>query len=242
MRKWLAVLLVVSLMAVGILGCGNNGEPAGAPGATGEKTESTQPQGGGSELSSIVEMAKGIKEMSFDIVSTMTGKDGSVATSGKYYISGDKLRMEMETMGMKMITIGNEQGEFYLYNPETKTAMKMTTPQTETELPNEWAQAAEDLAKYKVVGEEKKDGYDCLVVTTDEEGIQTKMWLRQDIGMPVRVEATLDEGETMVVEYKNYSIGEQPAELFEIPAGTEITTLPGMSDMSDMMSIPKPTN
>ena len=40
----------------------------------------------------------------------------------------------------------------------------------------------------------KKDGYDCVVVTSNEDDNLTKMWLRKDIGMPVRVEQTTSEG------------------------------------------------
>jgi len=64
-----------------------------------------------------------------------------------------------------------------------------------------------------------------VVVTSNEDDNLTKMWLRKDIGMPVRVEQTTSEG-PIVIEYKNYQIGPQDDSLFEIPAGVDITTLP----------------
>lgn len=229
MKKWIAVLLVVGLMAFGIIGCGSKEQPANAPGTTEKQTE-TQSQGG-SDLSSIMQKASQVKGMSFDMVSTITGPEGTMNTTGKYYMSGEKVRMEAETMGVKVITIGNAQDEFYLYNPDMKTAVKMTTPETDADLPNAWAKAGEDVSGYTVVGNENKDGYDCMVVTTEEEGCKIKMWLRKDIGMPVRVESTLGDG-NILTEFKNYNIGAQPDNLFEIPAGTEITTMPGSPDMS----------
>jgi len=52
-----------------------------------------------------------------------------------------------------------------------------------------------------------------------------KMWLRKDDGLPVRVEAASSDG-TFVTEYKNYDLGAQDARLFELPAGTQIVTIP----------------
>ena len=232
MKKWVAILLMVGLMAVGLIGCGSKDQPANAPAPADKQTE-TQSQSG-NDLSSIMKKASQAKQMSFDMVMTMSGSDkNSVTSKGKMYVSDQKLRMELETMGMKMITISNDQKEFYLYNPDEKTALKMTAPPESADVPNEWAREDGDVSGFTVVGEEKKDGYDCVVVTFTEDGAESKMWIRKDIGMPVRSEVTSAEG-TMVVEYKNYNMGAQPGNLFEIPAGTEITTMPSMPDMSQI--------
>lgn len=227
MKKWLAALLVMGMIAAGLTGCGSKEQQAtNAPATTDTKVVE---KSGGSDLSTIMKSASQVKGMSFEMVSTMTGKNGSMTSNGKLYMSNGKVRMEMETAGMKMITISKTPGEVYMYNPTEKTAMKITTPQQSAELPNEWAKADGDISGLKVMGEEKKDGFDCLVVTTTT-GDNAKMWIRKDIGMPVRTEMTTTDG-NVVVEYKNYNIGAQPDNLFEIPADTQITTMPNMSNL-----------
>ena len=237
MKKWLAVIMMVGLMAMALVGCSSKEEPSGATTSTENQTQTETQSPGGNDLNSIIEKASQAKAMSFDLVSTITDTEGdTVTTNTKFYVSGEKNRIETEAMGMKMIIISNAQGESYLYNPIDKTALKMTAPETGTELPSEWAQ--EDLLNYEVVGEEKMDGHDCLVLTVkdkdadEDEYMMSKMWVRKDIGMPVRTEGTIEDSNKIVVEYKNYNIGEQPADLFEIPAGTEIIDMPGMSEVN----------
>lgn len=225
MKKWVAVFLMMGLTVGGILGCGGN-EPASTNSAgTAEETAGTQSAGSG-DLSSLMQKASQTKQMSFDMVMTVDAPDGkSISSNGKMYVNDKKLRMELETTGVKMVTIVNASGEVYLYNPEGNTALKMTTPQKGAESPNAWAEKNGDTTGFTVIGEEKKDGFDCLVVTiSDDSG--TKMWLRKDVGLPVRVEETTSEG-SVVIEYKNYDFNNQPDSLFEIPAGAQITTMPG---------------
>lgn len=222
MKRWIVAALVLTLMLSSLAGCAGNKEE-GTPAAS-QTPPAQQQQNVDNRLSDLMKSASQAKHMSFDMVMTISGQGQSLNTSGKMYISDEKVRMEMETMGMKMITITNAQGEVYMYNPDAKTAMKITSPQNAAELPNEWADESGDISKFNVVGEEKKDGHDCLVVTTTEGTDTTKMWLRKDIGMPVRIEQTTSEG-PIVIEYKNYQIGPQDNSLFEIPAGTTITTM-----------------
>jgi hypothetical protein len=220
LKKWIVALLVFTLMLGCLAGCSSErndpvtSESSQTP--TGQKT-SDDP------LKDLMESARMTNQMSFEFV--VSSGDNSVNTQGKMYISEEKVRMEMESMGMKMITITNAQDEMYLYNPDEKTAMKMTMPQDSVDPPNKWVDESEDISNYKVVGEEKKDGHDCLVVTSTVDNNTAKMWLRKDIGMPVRIEQTTSEG-PIVIEYKNYQIGPQADSLFEIPAGTTITTMP----------------
>lgn len=222
MKRWMVAVFVLTLMLSSLAGCAK--KEAGTPAASQTPPAQQQQQSGDSRISDLMKSVSQAKQMSFDMVMTSSGQGQSMNTSGKMYISDKKVRMEMETMGMKMITITNAQGEVYMYNPEAKTAMKITSPQSAAELPSDWANEVDAMSKLKVVGEEKKDGYDCLVVTATEGTDTTKMWLRKDIGMPVRIEQTVSQSQ-VVMEYKNYKIGPQENSLFEIPAGTTITTM-----------------
>lgn len=227
MRKWITLVLAGIFCMAAVVGCGSKEPTANAPAGTQTPTQTqteTKPEGS-SELSTIMKSASQVKGMSFDMVMTMSTSDNqSIVSNGKMYVQDEKVRMEMESMGMKIITLMNTPEEVYLYTPATNSAMKMTTPQEGTEPPNSWARESGDTTGMTVVGEEKKDGYDCLVVTMADDS-DTKMWIRKDIGMPVLMESKTDEG-TMVIEYKNYNLAAQPDNLFELPAGTQITSMP----------------
>jgi len=238
MKKWSIILLVTLLMAscIALAGCGKEKEKA-------EPTSSTpavEEKGSSNELADIMKSAQGAQNMSFDIISTINNQGQTIKHQGKYYISGQKMRMENEAAGMKSIMIVNGKGEIWMYNPADKTAMKMPEIKDKTEMPNAWAEGS-DLSAMKVVGHEKMDGYDCVVVTVNEADGTNKMWLREDIGMPVKLEAKTPEG-TMLIEYKNYKLGTQSADLFELPTDAQVFNMPDMSKMPQATGMPKMPN
>lgn len=224
MRKWVVLLVVLTLLSSLIIGCGQ-GDKETAPANSEKQVEKGDKNSeikSSNPLEQLVQQAMKAKNMSFDIQMTMDSAGTQVVSTGKMYMSENKTRMEMESMGMKMITIINDKDEVYMYNPANNTALKMTTPEESTETPDSWL---EDAAEMEIIGDEKMDGYDCLVATMTEDDIKSKMWLRKDIGMPVRVEQNTPEG-NMVIEYKNYDLSPQPDDLFEVPANATITTMP----------------
>jgi outer membrane lipoprotein-sorting protein len=111
-------------------------------------------------------------------------------------------------------------------------AMKVPDIEVPDELPNEWSDQ-EDLANYKIIGHEKMNGYDCVVVNVSgDDGTVSKMWLMEDQGMPVKMEAESAEGK-IVIEYKNYNIGKQADDLFQLPTDAQVM------DMSQLPNIPE---
>ncbi|MCX5780357.1 MAG: DUF4412 domain-containing protein [Firmicutes bacterium] len=232
MKRWLLVLLVVAMIAAGITGCSSKSP---APTNTTPPTN-TQTQTG-TDLSSIMKSASAVKQMSFDTISTITSSGQTTTSTGKFYMSNGRMRMETQTAGLSMITITTASSDMYLYNPDTKSAMKLTTPQKSTDLPNKWAKDTGDTTGYVVIGSEQMGGYDCLVVQyTDPANASntTKMWLRKDIGLPVRVEGKTSDGTTIVTQYQNYVLGAQPDSLFELPSGTQITTMPSIPNLPQL--------
>lgn len=223
MRRWIVGVMVFALMLGSLTGC------AEKPGESTPTTATPAVQTGDNQLDNLMKVAAKHKQMSFDMVATAKEGEEAVNTTGKVYISDKKVRMEMTAMGMEVITIIDASGDSYLYNPATKSAIKMSVPQ-DADLPNAWVRDDGDTSGMEVIGTETKDGFDCLVVTVTEEGDIAKMWLRKDIGMPVRVEQTTSQGE-IVVKYLNYNLGAQPDSLFEVPAGTEVTAIPIMPDV-----------
>jgi len=230
-----SILLVVALL--GLAGCskGKTSEPAAS-----DKAKVTESAGGdAAELQKLFKSVKEVKGMSYDMVSTMSGKDANMKSQGKFFISGKKVRMEMEAQGMKSIIISNGSGEAYMYMPATNTAMK--TPLPKEKPADAWAESEEDLADMKIVGHEKIDGCQCVVVTVAAAEGSMKMWLREDIGMPVRME-TGDASNKMVIEYKNFKIGAQPDSLFELPAGAKVMDMSNLQNMPQMPNMPQGQN
>lgn len=234
MKKCLVVMMVAVLMLAGLTGCGTKAPVTNTN--TPAPTDNQNAAPGGSDLSKIMMSASAVKEMSYDTTTTMTTKDGTMTSTGKFYLSNGKMRMEMVTAGMKMITIVKSPSEVYLYNPSTNTAMKITAPDNSTTTANNWAKANGDTTGYKLLGSEMKDGFDCWVVQYNDPAnasTTTKMWLRKDINMPARVESTTADG-TMVMLASNYVLGPQDASLFELPAGAQITIMPSVPSMPNL--------
>lgn len=229
MKNTLSVMIIVFLMMVSLSLTGCSKE---SPNSQTSAPVNTNQPGSNDELDGLLEAAGKTKDLSFDMLSTVTNAGQTISMQGKYWLSGDKMRMEMEAEGMKAVTIINEKNEIWMYNPADKTAMKIPKVDTKDDFPNEWTEA--DRNNMKIVDHEKVDGYDCTVVTITEGDDVSKMWLRKDIGLPVKMETKSPEGD-LLIEYKNYKLEKQSADLFELPADAQILNIP---DMSQMPGIP----
>jgi outer membrane lipoprotein-sorting protein len=88
-----------------------------------------------------------------------------------------------------------------------------------------------DAAKVKILETVTYDGVSCKVVLMEEkkEQGQIKMWVREDYGIPLKVEVTEASIVKMVTDYKNMKVGPVPPEILELPKGVPVT------DMSEMM-------
>ncbi|VUT26402.1 MAG: hypothetical protein MASP_01487 [Candidatus Methanolliviera sp. GoM_asphalt] len=171
-------------------------------------------------LSDILDRAKGITSVKYDMVMEVPGVP---TTTTKVWMKGDdKIRMEMAVGGMTVITILNGD-TMYMYYPKRNMAMKMDT----SEAPESAAEEVGSIGKYKpkVIGTETMDGKICTVVEYVTPEGRTKMWIWQKHGLPVRVETTT-EGGTTIIEYKNIQFGKIPDSMFKLPAGVKIMDMP----------------
>ncbi len=230
MKKSLVVLLVVMFMfsCLGLVGCSKD-ETATAPSVQSDqqKSDDTKVE---NELANLMKSAREVPGMSYEMISTVTNEGQTHTSNSKMWMSKDKMRIETEVSGMKSVMITNAKGELFMYDAASNTAMKMSNLEGQEQMADQWAEDESDLANMKIIGKEKIDGYDCVVVTLIDEETNSKMWLRKDIGMPVKVESKMDDG-TVVIDYKNYKIGAQADSLFEVPAGAQIMEMPSMSGM-----------
>ncbi len=165
------------------------------------------------------------QEFSADVVTT--SKDGNF--TGKLYVMKDKVRME----NAQSIMISRmDKSVMWLCLPGQKMYMEQpldmsTFAASADKMPGE-------IERQKV-GEEEVDGHMCDKYKIDysyqgKTG-STYVWLTKDSTVPIK-SAAADGSWTM--EYRNFQLGTQRADLFELPAGYQKLSM----DMSNMGNLP----
>lgn len=129
--------------------------------------------------------------MSYDF--TMTSKD--FVMSGKMWVQGEQVKTEMTTQGQKIITFIDGKS-IVSYNPAEKTAFKITPEKGKEQMverPLDYSGNIHDKPeKIKIIDSVIYDGVKCKVIeVVSADGKEhSKMWLREDYGIPVKVEVT----------------------------------------------------
>jgi len=235
MKKRLPLFLVVFTLVFAVLalaGCGAKSQPANqSTGSQSAKEES---------VADIFAKGKKVDGMYYEYTLTTKG----AAMSGKVWMQGKKMKTETAFEGQNMISfIDGDTNTFITYNPDQKTAMKITSPPTEqtTETPTDFTNEI-DTTKTKVLETTTYDGLKCKVIeVADADGkTMVKAWVSVDYGIPLRIETTDAENGKTVMEYKNLKVGPIPAETFKLPAGVEVTDMSEMmKNMPQMPNMPK---
>ena len=228
--------LVFFLLFVGslvLVGWGGQKDPGSPPAGETQRegTQTATPDDAGSVVD-LLGKGKNVEGMSYDY--TMTSKD--ITINGKAWIQGEKVKNEAVVEGQRVITIVDGD-DTYIYHPDENTAFKVTLEQAgqqagQTETPSDFIEDVDTKPdKYRIVDSVVYDGAKCKIVevTSADGQEQTRMWVREDYGIPVRVESSEPEGEKVVLEFKNLKLGPQPPGTFELPAGVEVM------DMSEML-------
>ncbi len=229
----LVTVLVVVFGTLGLAGCGGDKQENTSSGdsqsvSAGQKTTQDNKKESTADL-----FGKGqkIEGMTCDYV--ITSED--ITAQGKMWVQGEKVKHETTAQGQKIIMIfdGNI---FYSYNPDESMAIKFTNDDMqgdskEIDTPLDFTEEASDelITELETVDYE---GFRCRVLIVKEKGSkdEVKMWVREDCGIPVRVEATDANGIKTVMEYRNLKVGALPAGTFELPKGVQV------QDISEMMS------
>jgi hypothetical protein len=169
-----------------------------------------------------------------DLVVTAEGREMTM----KRFIDGDRIRTEMSGGGQDvvMLEMGDEAGTSYMLMPGEKRAMKQSraamaelAPQA---MPGKMEKAPGETPpadlKVEDLGDETRDGKALRKLRFVMSEGAALGWFDKSSGAPVRMEATND-GKTSVMEWKNFVAGPQPAKLYEVPKGYDVT------DMDEMM-------
>lgn len=102
----------------------------------------------------------------------------------------------------------------------------------------------EPIVTKEKIGEEKIDGHPCIiyaltVTIPDEATLTGKIWVAQDYGdykPHLKIYATHEDGDELMIEFHNVKVGKPDAIWFNIPAGyVEIKDIMGLFDMGAMM-------
>lgn len=231
MRKSVLVFVVLLLFMSSFVlaGCGGQKDTGSPPaGETQQTGTETATQDGADSVADLLGKGKNVEGMSYDY--TMTS--GDISINGKVWMQGEKIKTKAVMQGQKVITIVDGDAA-YTYHPDENTAFMMDLDQAgQTETPSDFIEDVDTRPdQYKIVDSVVYDGVKCKIVeVTGADGQeQVKMWVREDYGIPVRVETSVPDGEKMVLEYKNLKLGPQPSGTFELPAGVEVM------DMSEML-------
>jgi outer membrane lipoprotein-sorting protein len=231
------ICALILLSSTVLAGCGGTSKDTSAP-ASSQPSVNTQV----SKEDTISELfAKGqkLEGISYDCVVSNNGK---TTMTGKFWLQGNKMKYDVTVEGQNMITL-IDGDSFIGYNPNEKVAYKITVDKAnQAKTPNDYLQEANSqIDKYKSLETTLYDGAMCRVISvTGPDGKElTKMWVREDYGIPVKVETVGSDGSISVLEYKNVKIGAIPDSTFKLPDGVQVTDINDLTKQIPQISIPK---
>lgn len=218
-KRHLALLFLLIFTAGIFVGCGGK-ETTGTQ--EGEITEESTPENNDITLEELINKGKNVSGISYDLViSTSEGQ-----LSGKVWMQGDSMKTDMTVSGQRVINIVNgETSEAFVYMPDQNMAMKIPIDQVNDQggqTPQE-VLGEVDPEVYSLGEKVELDGVMCRLITYESPEGNTKIWVREEYGVPVKIEITAGDV-VNTVEYKNLVVGEIPADTFEIPADVQVTS------------------
>lgn len=212
-RTLSGIIITLMLFCFGLSGCSSSKSSQAQ-----ESNKQAQASAREDSIADLLVKKDKITAYSYDWI--ITNSDGSI--TGKLWVDGDKMRSDSQMADQKTIAIVDGK-DAYLYRPDEGKAMKMphdknqanTSPGTYTD--------KIDAAKLKVLETATYEGAPCkILVATTEDKQKTKMWLRSSDGFLMKVEFIDEDGDKVVMEYKNVQVGPVPTDIFRLPAGVEI--------------------
>jgi hypothetical protein len=221
----LAFILIVALL----MGCGGGGSTATFPpfetttqtgaGTQTTTTTTTQTQTT-SNLNQILSLSATYSSVYYEMVTPIPSGGEMVM---KYWMKGQKYRMDMEEMVLITTWVFMDEQTMYMYYQNQGVVWRMTYD-TST-VPD----APTTISNYTptTLGEETYDGKLCIVVQYSSGGATVKAWIWKDTGFPVKMETT-SGGVTTTVIWRNFSFNDVQDSVFDLPEGVPIQDMPGV--------------
>ena len=161
-------------------------------------------------------------EFSADMV--MKAPDGG-SLSGKVFVKGQGIRQELSQGGEKMVTILRMDRKLsWVLMVEEKVYMEMKMKESAED--HSLAEKT-DPAKVRRLGRETVNGFDCEKIQVTENGTVITQWFSEELGWPIKGEVK-GPGGVSTHEYKNIRKGGVSDALFEVPAGFQKMSVPGL--------------
>jgi hypothetical protein len=166
-------------------------------------------------------------EFSADMIQKMQGQ----IQTGKVFIKGKKMRMEMNTPGNKMVHIMlPEENKTIMLMTKEKMYMEMTAVNNPSSSPSLNKEDLEKVATLKQLGTETINGYLCdtyQVIFHDKKQGTTTQWYSKKLNFPIKMVSQGPHGD-VVTEYQNIKEGSVPDSSFIIPPGYKQMPMAGM--------------
>jgi outer membrane lipoprotein-sorting protein len=224
--RMLGVALIALVILSSLGGCSKakrtGGEVAGPTPRVAAK--SSGPAGIAAELKTKRESVKSYV-MSMDM-------GGKMMTQTIKFENGQPIRMKIDLGAGGWMLVQKDKQVQYMYDPKSKTAMKMTMKETKGEAPGKVpGMKSPDLDEFKNLKTEVKsetvDGADCWLFELSQEGQgSVKSWVDKDHGLVRQMEMG---GKIMKINYDQ--INSVPDSEFELPAGTKVQDMSSMGGM-----------
>jgi hypothetical protein len=148
---------------------------------------------------------------------------GSTTMTSKVFSDNGKMRTEMTTGGMQMISIVRPDLQ-KVYSVMVSQKMVMEMPYDPGKYSQQIANSGAD-GKFESVGSDTVDGVACTKYKiTSKDNKVSYMWVDAAKKTPVKLAA---EDNSYTVLWKNYKAGPQDASLFEPPADYQVMKMPG---------------
>lgn len=234
----LICVLLVFLSSTILAGCGGTTKETSAPSSNHPSVNTQTPKQ--ETISELFARGQKLEGISYDCV---VSEKGNAPLNSKVWMQGTKMKVEITIEGQTMITFidGNS---VIGYNPDQKTAFKLSIDKTkQAKTPNEYLKEANSQTdKFKNLEPTVYDGVKCRVISSvGSDGKElTKMWIREDYGIPVKVETIGSDGNISVLEYKNMKVGPLPEGTFKLPDGVQITDISKLTEqLPQIPQVPK---
>ncbi len=174
------------------------------------------------DLLELFKKADEIDQLYCDFILSVDGEE----IYGKTWKKGSMVKNEMDFDGAIMISIFDlVAGEGYSYNPDEKMGILAKFDLESNGDIQDPTSYQKDVVSgnYRVEGTETRDGHKCkVVVLLDDQGAEeSRLWISEQYGIPVRVEGTTEAG-FLVLEYKNLNTGPISDDVFKVPEDVEI--------------------
>ena len=152
--------------------------------------------------------------------------DGQETNTMLFWQNQQKIRMEMSVQGQETVFL-TDQETSYMFFPIQNMATKIDVSESRDITENSIVEQSLRLLDYApaVLGSEKIDDKDCLVVQYAIYGQEIKMWIWEEYGLPIKTETLTEQG-LMVHQVKNIEFVEIPDSVFQLPPEIEITEMP----------------